>query len=87
VNVSNSSNTATCYYLGAHGNSGNFAFIDGHVSSYQSPAQFLDVFDKEYSLQGQTYYGTNGSGVKNSHKWHCVLTAGLGYYSHNYFAN
>jgi len=36
------------YFLGAHGNSGNFAFVDGHVASYNDNSAFNNDMMKEY---------------------------------------
>jgi prepilin-type N-terminal cleavage/methylation domain-containing protein/prepilin-type processing-associated H-X9-DG protein len=48
----------SCFaFLGAHGNSGNFAFWDGHVASYNSPGTIIDEMKKEYTANGQTVTG------------------------------
>lgn len=41
------------YYLGQHGNSGNFLFTDGHVDAISEPAQFQEICKKEYQANGQ----------------------------------
>jgi len=40
-------------WVGAHGSTGNFAFIDGHVAAIGSPGQFADLFNQEYVTNGQ----------------------------------
>ncbi len=67
------------YWLGAHGNSGNFAFADGHAQSYQTAGQFLDVFGTEFKEWNQDAYGTDGSGAHRTSIYHGVLIAGFGW--------
>ncbi|HQL87789.1 MAG: putative major pilin subunit [Lentisphaerae bacterium ADurb.Bin082] len=52
TNTANRDQT-TCPFLGAHGNSGNFAFWDGHVAAFNSPGLFADEMKKEYVANGQ----------------------------------
>ena len=42
------------FWIGAHGDSSNFSFIDGHVESINSTAKFADYFKHEYKVVGQT---------------------------------
>lgn len=42
------------WYFAAHGNCGNFNFIDGHAESIKSLGQFASKWKNEYSLQGVT---------------------------------
>jgi prepilin-type N-terminal cleavage/methylation domain-containing protein/prepilin-type processing-associated H-X9-DG protein len=42
------------FWVGAHGNIGNFAFMDGHVAAIGSPGQFADLFNEEYVANGQS---------------------------------
>ncbi|MGI5924189.1 MAG: prepilin-type N-terminal cleavage/methylation domain-containing protein [Lentisphaeria bacterium] len=41
-------------WVGAHGSSGNFSFMDGHVAAISSPGQFADLFNEEYVANGQS---------------------------------
>ncbi len=52
TNTANRDQT-TCPFRGAHGNSGNFAFWDGHVAAFNSPGLFADEMKKEYVANGQ----------------------------------
>jgi prepilin-type processing-associated H-X9-DG protein len=40
-------------FLGAHGNSGNFAFWDGHAAAFNSTGTFADEMKKEYVANGE----------------------------------
>ena len=54
------------FWVGAHGSSGNFAFIDGHVAAIGSPGQFADLFNQEYV--------TNGEAKKTVYTFNSYLT-------------
>jgi prepilin-type N-terminal cleavage/methylation domain-containing protein/prepilin-type processing-associated H-X9-DG protein len=41
-------------WVGAHGSSGNFSFMDGHVAAINSPGQFADFLNEEYVANGQS---------------------------------
>lgn len=47
-------NNSTCAFLGAHGDSGNFGFWDGHVAAINSPGKFAEEAKKEYITNGQS---------------------------------
>jgi prepilin-type N-terminal cleavage/methylation domain-containing protein/prepilin-type processing-associated H-X9-DG protein len=42
------------FWIGAHGDSSNFSFVDGHVESINSTAKFAEYFKHEYKVVGQT---------------------------------
>ena len=42
------------YYLGQHGNSGNFLFFDGHAAAITSPAGFFKAVKPEFEAQKDT---------------------------------
>ena len=55
TSVSTANRDDSCFaFLGAHGNSGNFAFWDGHAVAYNSPGALIDELKKEYTTNGQT---------------------------------
>jgi len=55
TSVSTANRDDSCFaFLGAHGNSGNFAFWDGHAVAYNSPGALIDELKKEYTANGQT---------------------------------
>ncbi|HOG51580.1 MAG TPA: prepilin-type N-terminal cleavage/methylation domain-containing protein [Lentisphaeria bacterium] len=43
------------FFLGAHGNSGNFSFLDGHAASINSAGQFADIVRSEYPSKIPVY--------------------------------
>lgn len=42
------------FWIGAHGDSSNFAFIDGHVETINSTAKFAELFKHEYKINNLT---------------------------------
>ena len=55
TSVSTANRDDACFpFLGAHGNSGNFAFWDGHAAAFNSPGALIDELKKEYTANGQT---------------------------------
>lgn len=58
-------------WVGAHGSSGNFSFMDGHVAAINSPGQFAGLFNEEYVTNGQsknTVYSFNSNLTAVPHK-------------------
>lgn len=51
-----STDETTLYYVAAHGNCGNFNFIDGHASALKTGAAVAEAFKKEYTYTGQTVH-------------------------------
>lgn len=50
--------SATHFYVSAHGSNGNFAFIDGHAAGINSAGAFADIFKREYkAINGNTSVG------------------------------
>ena len=41
------------HYLGQHGSSGNLLFLDGHVAALGSAEKYRELFELEYSIQGE----------------------------------
>lgn len=41
-----------CFNLSAHGNSGNFGFLDGHVQSVKSVGELKEIWSVEYTAHG-----------------------------------
>ena len=42
------------FWIGAHGDSANFSFVDGHVEAINSTAKFAEYYKQEYKVAGQT---------------------------------
>jgi prepilin-type N-terminal cleavage/methylation domain-containing protein/prepilin-type processing-associated H-X9-DG protein len=58
------------FWIGAHGDSSNFAFADGHAEAINSTAKFADYFKQEYRAAGltvPTVYLFNKNYTKVSH--------------------
>ena len=58
------------FWIGAHGDSSNFAFADGHAEAINSTAKFADYFKQEYKVAGvtvPTVYLFNKNFAKVSH--------------------
>lgn len=49
-----SSDGSSFPYLGAHGNSGNFGYWDGHAAAVNSTGKFAEEIKAEYTANGQT---------------------------------
>ena len=50
-----SSTSASGFFLGAHGKSGNLSFLDGHAASVNSASQFADIARSEYPTNIPVY--------------------------------
>ena len=52
--------STSAFFLGAHGNSGNFSFLDGHAAAINSPGQFAGIVRSEYTTTIPVYvYDSN----------------------------
>ncbi len=47
-------NISQQFWIGAHGDNSNFAFVDGHVEAINSTGKFADLFREEYKAGGNT---------------------------------
>ena len=52
--------STSAFFLGAHGNNGNFSFLDGHAAAINSPGQFAAIARSEYTTTITVYvYDSN----------------------------
>jgi prepilin-type processing-associated H-X9-DG protein len=47
-------NVSQQFWIGAHGDNSNFAFVDGHAEAVNSTSKFVDMFHDEYKASNNT---------------------------------
>ncbi|MGI6355182.1 MAG: prepilin-type N-terminal cleavage/methylation domain-containing protein [Lentisphaeria bacterium] len=47
-------NISQQFWIGAHGDNSNFAFVDGHAEAVNSTSKFVDMFRDEYKASNNT---------------------------------
>jgi len=54
TSVGTTNDGSSCYYVAAHGSSGNFGYLDGHAGSIKGFGELRSAVTAMYSAQGQT---------------------------------
>ncbi len=54
TSIGTTNDGSSCFYVGAHGNSGNFGFIDGHATSLKGFGEFRAAAMTVFSSQNQS---------------------------------
>ncbi|MGI6356590.1 MAG: prepilin-type N-terminal cleavage/methylation domain-containing protein [Lentisphaerae bacterium] len=54
TSLGTTNDNSSCYYVAAHGSSGNFGYLDGHAGSLKGFGEFRTAVTAMYSAQGQS---------------------------------
>ncbi len=54
TSLGTTNDNSSCYYVAAHGSSGNFGYLDGHAGSIKGFGELRTAVTAMYSAQGQT---------------------------------